>query len=181
MKKILTASALALVIFVSGTASAEIPQASSASSCRKTFTVAMFRNAAITTYRGTRTPTRRELAHLRRFMRCGRKPWTHYADARIWARSRRMNAARRSPPLLYGNWAIPAPIVMCESGGQNLPPNSAGASGYYQIIPGTWAGYGGSGYTAYLASKSEQDAVASRIWNGGSGANQWVCAGLTGY
>src|SRR5581483_6090299 len=31
-------------------------------------------------------------------------------------------------------WAIPYPIVLCESGGQNLPPNGAGASGYYQII-----------------------------------------------
>ena len=34
-----------------------------------------------------------------------------------------------------GPWAIPWPIVQCESGGQNLPPNSAGASGYYQMLP----------------------------------------------
>ncbi len=37
-------------------------------------------------------------------------------------------------------WAIPWAIVDCESGGQNFPPNSAGASGYYQIIPSTWHG-----------------------------------------
>ena len=80
----------------------------------------------------------------------------------------------------YGPWAIPAAIVMCESGGQNLPPNSAGASGYYQIIPSTWKLYGGNGPAAYLAPKSEQDAVASRIWNGGAGASAWVCAGLVG-
>ena len=49
----------------------------------------------------------------------------------------------------------------CESGGQNLPPNSAGASGYYQIMPGTWTQYGGTGPAAYLASKAEQDAVAA--------------------
>ncbi len=79
-----------------------------------------------------------------------------------------------------GGWAIPWPIVLCESGGQNLSPNSAGASGYYQIIPGTWALFGGSGPAAYLASKSEQDAVASRIWNGGAGASNWVCAGIVG-
>jgi septal ring factor EnvC (AmiA/AmiB activator) len=79
-----------------------------------------------------------------------------------------------------GGWAIPYPIVLCESGGQNLPPNSAGASGYYQIIPSTWAGAGGSGPAAYLAPKSEQDAIASKLWNGGAGASNWVCAGIVG-
>jgi septal ring factor EnvC (AmiA/AmiB activator) len=77
-------------------------------------------------------------------------------------------------------WVIPSTVVQCESGGQNLPPNSAGASGYYQILPSTWRLFGGSGSAAYLASKSEQDAVASRIWNGGSGASDWVCAGIVG-
>jgi len=79
-----------------------------------------------------------------------------------------------------GPWAIPWAIVQCESGGQNLPPNSAGASGYYQIIPSTWSGFGGTGPAAYLASKAEQDAVATRIWNGGAGASNWVCAGIVG-
>ncbi len=79
-----------------------------------------------------------------------------------------------------GGWTIPYAIVLCESGGQNLPPNSAGASGYYQIIPGTWKLFGGSGPAAYLASKAEQDAVASRIWRGGAGASNWVCAGIVG-
>jgi len=88
--------------------------------------------------------------------------------------------APSAPAVGSGGWAIPAPIVMCESGGQNLPPNSAGASGYYQILASTWQLFGGSGPAAYLASKSEQDAVASRIWNGGAGASDWVCAGLVG-
>jgi peptidoglycan hydrolase CwlO-like protein len=79
-----------------------------------------------------------------------------------------------------GGWAIPEPIVMCESGGQNLPPNSAGASGYYQIIPGTWRLFGGSGPAAWLAPLAEQSAVAARIWNGGAGASNWVCAGIVG-
>lgn len=77
-------------------------------------------------------------------------------------------------------WAIPYPIVLCESGGQNLPPNSAGASGYYQIMPATWKGFGGTGPAAYLASKSEQDAVAARIWRGGAGASDWTCSAITG-
>ena len=79
-----------------------------------------------------------------------------------------------------GGWAIPYPIVLCESGGQNLSPNSAGASGYYQILPATWKLFGGSGPAAYLAGKGEQDAVASRIWNGGAGTSNWVCAGIVG-
>lgn len=77
-------------------------------------------------------------------------------------------------------WAIPYKIVLCESGGQNLPPNSAGASGYYQILPSTWSEFGGSGPAAYEASKSEQDAVAARIWNGGAGASNWACSAITG-
>jgi peptidoglycan hydrolase CwlO-like protein len=79
-----------------------------------------------------------------------------------------------------GGWAIPYAIVLCESGGQNLTPNGAGASGYYQIMPATWKLFGGSGPAAYMASKAEQDSVASRIWNGGAGASNWVCAGIVG-
>jgi peptidoglycan hydrolase CwlO-like protein len=77
-----------------------------------------------------------------------------------------------------GGWAIPWPIVQCESGGQNLPPNSAGASGYYQFMPATWKGLGGKGPHAYLRPKAEQDALAARLWDGGRGAHNWVCAGL---
>jgi peptidoglycan hydrolase CwlO-like protein len=90
------------------------------------------------------------------------------------------SSAASGPALGPSNgWAIPWPIVQCESGGQNMPPNSAGASGYYQIIPSTWALYGGSGPAAYLTSKAEQDAVARRIW-AGSGPSAWDCAAIVG-
>jgi peptidoglycan hydrolase CwlO-like protein len=79
-----------------------------------------------------------------------------------------------------GPWAIPWAIVQCESGGQNLPPNSAGASGYYQMLPSTWRGLGGSTPAAYRAPKAEQDRLAARLWAGGSGAHNWVCASLVG-
>ena len=78
----------------------------------------------------------------------------------------------------HGPWAIPWPIVQCESGGQNTPPNSAGASGYYQILDTTWAGLGGSTPHAYQASKAEQDRLAARLWAGGAGRHNWVCASL---
>jgi len=80
----------------------------------------------------------------------------------------------------YGTWAIPAAIVACESGGQNLPPNSAGASGYYQFLPSTWKGEGGDTPAAYLAPKSEQDRLAAKLWNGGRGAANWDCAAIVG-
>jgi septal ring factor EnvC (AmiA/AmiB activator) len=94
-------------------------------------------------------------------------------------------AASANPAVPYGgsasgSWVIPSSVVACESGGQNLTPNSAGASGYYQIIPSTWKQYGGSGPAAYLAPKSQQDAVAQRIWAGGAGASAWVCAQMLG-
>jgi muramidase (phage lysozyme) len=73
-------------------------------------------------------------------------------------------------------WAIPEYIVICESKGQNLPPNSATASGYYQILDSTWAENGGSPPDeAWRHSKSEQDRVAAQIWATG-GPSQWVCA-----
>jgi septal ring factor EnvC (AmiA/AmiB activator) len=78
-----------------------------------------------------------------------------------------------------GGWAIPYSVVNCESGGQDLTPNSAGASGYYQIIPSSWAGY--DGYSqAYQAPKSVQDQRASQLWNGGAGESNWVCSGIVG-
>jgi peptidoglycan hydrolase CwlO-like protein len=79
-----------------------------------------------------------------------------------------------------GKYVIPWNIVNCESGGRNTGPNGAGASGYYQIIPSTWQLFGGKGPSAHEAPKSEQDRVASKIWNGGSGAGNWDCAHMVG-
>ena len=82
-------------------------------------------------------------------------------------------------PAPSGGWTIPQQVVQCESGGQNLTPNGAGASGYYQFMPGTWNNYGGYGQ-AYQAPKSLQDQRASQLWNGGAGASNWVCSGMVG-
>lgn len=119
---------------------------------------------ALASSRGRAQRLARELASLRA------------AEARAAAQTSSGNA----PAGGSGGWAIPWPIVQCESGGQNLPPNGAGASGYYQIVPGTWKGNGGSTAQAYQADRAEQDRVAARIWNGGRGAGLWDCAAMVG-
>lgn len=96
---------------------------------------------------------------------------------RLIAQQQRASVDKSGPG---GPWAIPWAIVQCESGGQNLPPNSAGASGYYQFMPATWRGMGGSTPHAYLASKAEQDRLAAKLWAGGAGARNWDCAAIVG-
>jgi peptidoglycan hydrolase CwlO-like protein len=90
-------------------------------------------------------------------------------------------ASRASAEETVGRWlggpySIPAYIVMCESGGNYSALNpSSGAGGAYQILPSTWALYGGRG-APHEASKAEQDRIAAEIW-ADSGGSAWVCAG----
>ena len=73
-------------------------------------------------------------------------------------------AAAGVPATGTGDWAIPAGIVMCESGGNYGALNSSsGAGGAYQILPSTWALYGGQGLP-HNASPAEQDRIAAAIW-----------------
>lgn len=77
---------------------------------------------------------------------------------------------------LGGPYSIPTYIVMCESGGNYGAVNpSSGAGGAYQILPSTWALYGGHG-APQDAPKAEQDRIAAEIW-ADSGGSAWVCAG----
>jgi septal ring factor EnvC (AmiA/AmiB activator) len=77
---------------------------------------------------------------------------------------------------LGGPYSIPAYIVMCESGGNYGAVNSAsGAGGAYQVLPSTWALYGGRG-APQDAPKAEQDRIAAKIW-ANSGPSAWVCGG----
>ena len=75
-----------------------------------------------------------------------------------------------------GRYAIPSYIVQCESQGNYHAVNSSGsgAGGAYQIKPATWRAYGGTGLPQN-APKSEQDAVAKRIYQS-QGTAPWACA-----
>lgn len=73
-----------------------------------------------------------------------------------------------------GGYSIPASIVQCESGGNWSAVNpSSGAGGAYQILPSTWAAYGGQGLPQN-ASPAEQSRIAAAIW-ARQGASAWVC------
>lgn len=76
---------------------------------------------------------------------------------------------------LGGPYSIPTYIVICESGGDYSALNpSSGAGGAYQIIPSTWALYGGKG-EPQNAPKAEQDRIAAEIW-ADSGSSAWSCS-----
>ena len=80
-----------------------------------------------------------------------------------------------APAYLGGPYSIPTYIVMCESGGNYQALNeSSGAGGAYQILPSTWAAYGGQG-APQDAPKAEQDRIAAEIWRD-SGPSAWSCA-----
>ena len=80
-----------------------------------------------------------------------------------------------NPAYLGGPYSIPTYIVMCESGGNYHALNSSsGAGGAYQILPSTWAAYGGTG-EPQNAPKAEQDRIAAEIWRD-SGPSAWSCA-----
>jgi hypothetical protein len=69
--------------------------------------------------------------------------------------------------------SLPACTWQPESGGNWSAVNSSsGAGGYYQILPSTWAAYGGTG-SPQSASPAEQTAIAQRIW-ASQGSSAWA-------
>ena len=78
-----------------------------------------------------------------------------------------------APSSSSDGYSIPSYIVECESGGDYSARNPSGAGGAYQMMPGTFHAYGGSGDPA-SASKAEQDRVAARIY-AAEGSAPWSC------
>jgi Transglycosylase-like domain len=69
--------------------------------------------------------------------------------------------------------SLPACTWQPESGGDWSAVNaSSGAGGYYQILPSTWAAYGGTG-SPQSASPAEQTAIAQKIW-ASQGSSAWT-------
>jgi Transglycosylase-like domain len=69
--------------------------------------------------------------------------------------------------------SLPACTWQPESGGDWSAVNSSsGAGGYYQILPSTWAAYGGTG-SPESASPAEQTAIAQKIW-ASQGSSAWT-------
>lgn len=103
--------------------------------------------------------------------------WTSDIQAAKAAEAERISAEEATSEVerwLGGPYAIPAYIVMCESGGNYGAVNpSSGAGGAYQILPSTWELYGGQG-EPQNAPKAEQDRIAGEIW-ADSGSSAWVC------
>lgn len=66
-------------------------------------------------------------------------------------------------------------VAQCESGNQNIENATSTASGYFQIIDGTWRQFGGLEYAprAIEATYEQQLAVAERIL-AGQGPGAWV-------
>ena len=91
------------------------------------------------------------------------------------AQQQQSSSGSGSAAYLGGPYSIPTYIVMCESGGNYHALNaSSGAGGAYQILPSTWAAYGGQG-APQDAPKAEQDRIAAEIWRD-SGPSAWSCA-----
>jgi peptidoglycan hydrolase CwlO-like protein len=103
--------------------------------------------------------------------------WVEEIQAAKAAQAERISAEEAEGEVerwLGGPYAIPAYVVMCESGGNYGAVNpSSGAGGAYQILPSTWELYGGQG-EPQSAPKAEQDRIAAEIW-ADSGPSAWVC------
>lgn len=78
----------------------------------------------------------------------------------------------------YGSGACggalpPCYVMMRESGGSLTAQNpTSTASGKWQFLDSTWAGYGGYSRAMY-APESVQDAKAAALWAGGAGCSHW--------
>jgi hypothetical protein len=97
------------------------------------------------------------------------------AQARQAPKAPRASQAPQQGSGRCGGNLPPCSVMQCESGGNIRAENpTSSASGKWQIIDGTWNGYGGYS-RASDAPESVQDERAAQIYAGGRGRSQWVC------
>lgn len=98
---------------------------------------------------------------------------TAYADALWRARVHAYWQATHYPHGLCGGDLPPCWVMMRESRGDIHAQNPRStASGKWQFLDSTWAGYGGYRKARY-APEQVQDAKARQVWAGGRGCSHW--------
>lgn len=102
------------------------------------------------------------------------------AEAERQAEAARRAAATRSRTAPArgggGGGCTPEGIIAAESGGNITAQNpTSTASGKYQFLDSTWAGYGGYA-RAKDAPESVQDEKFEQTWAGGAGASHWAAS-----
>lgn len=95
------------------------------------------------------------------------------AEKKAAEREVQVPSANRQSSGRCGGDLPPCCVMNRESGGSLTAQNpSSTASGKWQFLDSTWAGFGGYS-SAYLAPESVQDAKARQLWAGGAGASHW--------
>lgn len=132
---------------------------------------ALFGSWTVSAYRPTYTPSYSS----ERSYAPATTPATSYAPVHTYTATRSYSTTTTTTSYSSsGGYSIPSSIVKCESGGNYGAVNpSSGAGGAYQILPSTWAAYGGTGLPQN-ASPAEQNAIAAKIY-AAQGASAWVC------
>jgi len=160
--------------------------------CERTYKLAPFKHQLARSFSAKRwrdkTPVRpAERRRLHRMKRCAATPWHTRRMGQLERRARAEHRARRRQRLERRRerrellpyrgpdgrrWAIPWYIVRCESGGSWSAYNPSGAAGPYQIMPM----HGRPWPVRTRADRWEHHRIAARLWAGGRGAHNWVCA-----
>lgn len=174
--RLLTSAAVVLSLFPAVSPATNSQQ----TLCPKSYTRAHFHTAARAATRDT-TLTPAELKTVRKTIRCqrgGRRSrrivrfhWKRYRSH--WEARRQVAAITPYPGPNGTRWAIPWPVVACESHGSWGAYNSSGAAGPYQIM----AMHGRPFPVRSAADRLRHHQIAAMLWRGGAGAGAWVCKG----
>jgi rare lipoprotein A (peptidoglycan hydrolase) len=128
--------------------------------CAKTFTVPMITRAIDANYRGTRTVTERDKAHLRRYVRCARDPKVRPRMHRYWNKAWRAWWLRLHPPMYSGlaSWYNDAGETACGF--------HAGLGVANKWLPcGTRVLFNYHGRSAWAVVQDRGPYISGRVWD----------------